>query len=99
MTNTNCIRVMSVDDHPLIREGIGTIITGQTDMSLAGTASNGRERIEAFRALQQVALPDDRRSPVSGGPVVLLGYPTALDAKLARAGAETLQSIGNRIQR
>ena len=43
---------MSVDDHPLIREGIGTIITGQTDMSLAGTASNGRERIEAFRSLR-----------------------------------------------
>src|SRR5216684_9260474 len=43
--------------------------------------------------IKQVALADDRRSPVSGGPVVLLGYPTALDAILARAGEETLQSI------
>ena len=43
--------------------------------------------------LKQVALADGRRSAVSGGPVVLLGYPTALDAVLARAGAETLQSI------
>jgi DNA-binding response OmpR family regulator/S1-C subfamily serine protease len=43
--------------------------------------------------IKQVALADGRRSPVSGGPVVLLGYPTALDAILARAGAETLQSI------
>jgi DNA-binding response OmpR family regulator len=43
--------------------------------------------------LKQVALADGRRSAVSVGPVVLLGYPTALDAVLARAGAETLQSI------
>jgi DNA-binding response OmpR family regulator/S1-C subfamily serine protease len=43
--------------------------------------------------IKQIALADGRRSVVSGGPVVLLGYPTALDAILARAGAETLQSI------
>ena len=45
--------------------------------------------------IKQVALADGRRSAVSGGPVVLLGYPTALDAILARAGTETLQSIAN----
>jgi S1-C subfamily serine protease len=43
--------------------------------------------------IKQIALADGPRSAVSGGPVVLLGYPTALDAILARAGAETLQSI------
>jgi len=43
--------------------------------------------------IKQIALADGRRSAVSGGPVVLLGYPTALDAVLARAGEETLQSI------
>ena len=43
--------------------------------------------------IKQIALADGRRSAVSGGPVVLLGYPTALDAILARAGEETLQSI------
>jgi len=43
--------------------------------------------------IKQIALANGRRSAVSGGPVVLLGYPTALDAILARAGAETLQSI------
>jgi DNA-binding response OmpR family regulator len=45
--------------------------------------------------IRQIALADGRRSAVSGGPVVLLGYPTALDAILARAGAETLQSIAS----
>jgi DNA-binding response OmpR family regulator len=43
--------------------------------------------------IKQIALADGSRSTVSGGPVVLLGYPTALGAILARAGTETLQSI------
>jgi S1-C subfamily serine protease len=43
--------------------------------------------------IKQIALADGRGSAVSGGPVVLLGYPTGLDAILARAGSETLQSI------
>lgn len=45
--------------------------------------------------LKQIALANDRRSAVSGAPVVLLGYPTGLDAILARAGAETLESIAS----
>ena len=47
----------------------------------------------AALGIRQIALADGRNSAVSGSPVVLLGYPTALDAILARAGAETLQSI------
>jgi DNA-binding response OmpR family regulator/S1-C subfamily serine protease len=43
--------------------------------------------------IKPIALAHGRGSAVSGVPVVLLGYPTALDAILARAGAETLQSI------
>lgn len=43
--------------------------------------------------IKQIALADGRGSAVSGGPVVLLGYPTALNAILARAGSDTLQSI------
>jgi DNA-binding response OmpR family regulator/S1-C subfamily serine protease len=45
--------------------------------------------------IKQIALADGRGSAVSGGPVVLLGYPTALDGILARTGAETLESIAN----
>ena len=48
--------------------------------------------------IKQIALADGGRSAVSGGPVVLLGYPTALDAILARAGAETLQAIATASQ-
>lgn len=43
--------------------------------------------------VQSVAFAEGRRSAVSGGAVVLLGYPTGLDAILARTGEETLQSI------
>jgi DNA-binding NarL/FixJ family response regulator len=67
MTNANCIRVLSVDDHPVFREGVGTIINYQADMSLAGTASNGREGIEAFRALRpDITLMDLRFPDLSG---------------------------------
>ena len=72
MTNANCIRVLSVDDHPLVREGVGTIINGQADMSLAGTASNGREGIEAFRALRpDVTLMDLRLPDLCGLDVMI----------------------------
>ena len=43
--------------------------------------------------IKKIALADGHGGAVSGSPVVLLGYPTALDAILARAGAETIQSI------
>jgi len=67
MTNANSIRVLSVDYHPLFRAGVGTIINHQADMSLAGTASNGREGIEAFRALRpDITLMDLRLPDLSG---------------------------------
>jgi len=43
------IRVLSVDDHPLLREGIAALIGNQSDMQLIGEASNGREAVEQFR--------------------------------------------------
>ena len=52
MTNAVRIRILSVDDHPLFREGIGAIVNCQPDMSLVGVASKGAEAIEAFRALR-----------------------------------------------
>jgi len=43
------IRVLSADDHPLLREGIAALIGNQTDMELVAEACNGREALEQFR--------------------------------------------------
>jgi len=43
------IRILAVDDHSLVLEGIATFIAGQPDMSLIAEASNGREAIQRFR--------------------------------------------------
>jgi DNA-binding NarL/FixJ family response regulator len=43
------IQVLSVDDHPLLREGIAALIGNQTDMRVVAEASNGREALELFR--------------------------------------------------
>ena len=43
------IRVLAVDDHPLLRDGIAALIGSEEDMELVAEASNGREGIELFR--------------------------------------------------
>jgi DNA-binding NarL/FixJ family response regulator len=61
------IRVLSVDDHPLLREGIAAMINSQPDMIVAATASCGREGIESFRKHRpDVTLMDLRLPDVSG---------------------------------
>jgi DNA-binding NarL/FixJ family response regulator len=58
------IRILCVDDHPLLREGIAAVIAAQSDMVLAGQAINGRDAIEQYRfvrpdvTLMDVRLPD-----------------------------------------
>ena len=58
------IRVLSIDDHPLIREGIAAVVNSQPDMVMAAQASTGREAVPAFRehhpdvTLMDLRLPD-----------------------------------------
>jgi DNA-binding NarL/FixJ family response regulator len=61
------IRVLSVDDHPLLREGIAALIGIQSDMQLIGEASNGREALEQFRTHHpDVTLMDLQMPEMSG---------------------------------
>jgi DNA-binding NarL/FixJ family response regulator len=49
ITSAGRIRVLAVDDHPIVREGIAALIAIQPDMILVGEASDGREAIQQFR--------------------------------------------------
>src|SRR5260370_30776330 len=61
------IRVLSVDDHPLLREGIGALIGNQTDMELVGEACNGREALVQFRKHRpDITLMDLQMPEISG---------------------------------
>jgi len=46
---TRKIRVLAVDDHPLLREGIAAVLEGEADFELAAEATNGQEAVELFR--------------------------------------------------
>ncbi len=46
----NLIRILTVDDHPLLRKGIAALVNGEPDLKLIAEAANGEEAIEAFRS-------------------------------------------------
>jgi DNA-binding NarL/FixJ family response regulator len=70
------IRVLSVDDHPLLREGVAAIIDNQPDMLLVGQASNGAEAIQKFREHQPDVTLMDLRLPDMSGIDVLIAIRT-----------------------
>jgi DNA-binding NarL/FixJ family response regulator len=64
---SEAIRILTVDDHQLLREGIAAVLESQEDMILVAQASNGREAVDSFRRLRpDVTLMDLRMPDMSG---------------------------------
>ena len=63
-TTPKLIRILAVDDHPLLREGIAALVNAEPDMKLVAEASNGQDAIEQFRrhrpdvTLMDLQMPD-----------------------------------------
>jgi DNA-binding NarL/FixJ family response regulator len=67
MKDAGKIRILCVDDHPIVRDGLAAIINLQPDMTLAGAAATGGEALERFFELRpDVALVDLRLPDMSG---------------------------------
>jgi DNA-binding NarL/FixJ family response regulator len=66
-TESNLIRILSVDDHPLLRKGIAALVNAESDMKLIGEASNGHEAIAMYRTHRpDVTLMDMQMPDLSG---------------------------------
>lgn len=88
------LRVLAVDDHPLLREGIAALIGGQPDMQLCAEASTGVEAIERYRELRPDITLLDIQMPLMGGIETLMAirseFPDARVIILTTYGGDAL---------
>jgi len=69
---SSLIRIMAVDDHPLLRQGIAGLVTDQSDMKMVAEASNGREAIQQFRTHRpDVTLMDVQMPEMNGVDAII----------------------------
>jgi len=88
------IRVLVVDDHPLMRDGIAAVIAGQDDMRLIGEASDGAEAVAAYAALHPDVVLMDLRMPGMDGIEAI----TAIRAASPRARIIVLTTYRGDVQ-
>ena len=70
------IRVLAVDDHPLLREGVAALLARQDDLKLVAEASNGREAVEQFRAHRPDVTLMDLQMPEMNGIEAMIAIRT-----------------------
>src|SRR5437016_1236523 len=70
--NRTPIRILSVDDHPLLREGVAALLATQPDMTLVAEASNGCEAIEQFRIHRPDVTLMDLQMPEMNGVAAMI---------------------------
>jgi len=69
---TSPIRTLAADDHPLLRQGIASLVVDQSDMTIVAEASNGREAIQQFRAFRpDVTLMDLQMPEMNGTDAII----------------------------
>jgi two-component system, NarL family, response regulator len=88
------IRILTADDHPLLRDGIAVLIGTQSDMQLVAEAATGRETIEQFRAVRPDVTLLDIQMPEMSGIDALIAirseFPTAKIIMLTTYGGDGL---------
>jgi DNA-binding NarL/FixJ family response regulator len=67
MNTSSPIRILTVDDHPVLREGIAAVLGSETDMVIVAEASNGREAVEHFRTHRPDITLMDLQMPIMNG--------------------------------
>jgi DNA-binding NarL/FixJ family response regulator len=71
--NPSPIRVLTVDDHALLRQGIAALVNGESDMKLVAEASDGQEAIEKFRLYTPDVTLMDLQMPALNGIEAMIG--------------------------
>src|SRR5437868_6749154 len=93
MSESKRIRILSVEDHPVFREGLATIISSQSDMELTSQASNAIDAIAEFRKNRPDITLMDLRLPGSSGTDALITirreFPDARIVILTSSGSDT----------
>lgn len=83
MSTVHPVRILTVDDHPLLREGIASLIGTQPDMAIIGEASSGREAVDSYRKLRpDITLMDLRMADMNGIEAVTQIVSEFPDAKI-----------------
>lgn len=72
MSTSKPIRILTVDDHPVLREGIAAVLGSEEDMILVAEASNGQEAIEQFRIHRPDVTLMDLQMPIMKGTDAIL---------------------------